>query len=422
MERRSLERGAEMTQEPQDTQFCSGTGQRDTRKYDGGTYSTIGWGEINAMANNPPTVNKDDACWFIASSYNASDAREHKSQRLKGMFYVLPGDVDTGNHDGCKISDALNGIFGDGSEHLIFSSRSAVDGNMKWRFLVPLAKPVAGEDYADTQQALFNLLEAKGISCDHALGRPGQPVYLPNRGDLYEHYTSKGPRCHLEDTPIREERTRIRTERKQREAAVQAERDRKAAERAKRAYTNGPSTVDAFNANYSIELLLGRYSYEQNGQDWRSPMQTSGSYATRDFGDHWISLSGSDAAAGLGAKAEGCRYGDAFDLFVHFEQGGDFKAAVKAYGEELITERAKTLGECINGKVAEIVTDAPKVDVARIDAMIGGIVWSGAKSKWMFLNYDGGLVVFLKSDGWQHICRRYGNPTRYRMPSPTWTA
>jgi len=62
-------------------------------------------------------------------------------------------------------------------------------------------------------------------------------------------------------------------------------------------------------------------------------MQSGGSFATRDYGDYWISLSGSDCAAGIGQDTKtGQRFGDAFDLFVHFEHAGDFNAAVRTFG------------------------------------------------------------------------------------------
>ena len=99
------------------------------------------------------------------------------------------------------------------------------------------------------------------------------------------------------------------------------------------------SPLDAYNSAHTVAELLERYGYTQNGPsvDWRSPFQSSGSYATRDFGDYWISLSESDDAQGIGTKTvNGHRYGDAFALFVHFEHGGNFKRALTAYRTDLI--------------------------------------------------------------------------------------
>lgn len=72
--------------------------------------------------------------------------------------------------------------------------------------------------------------------------------------------------------------------------------------------------------------------------------------------------------------------------------------------------RSNALATQIDEQLTSIVPGLPPVDPKRIDAILGGVIWSGAKSKWMFLNRDGGLVFFLKAEGWRHICRRYGNP------------
>jgi hypothetical protein len=104
--------------------------------------------------------------------------------------------------------------------------------------------------------------------------------------------------------------------------------------------------VDAFNLAYSIEDMLDRYQYERQGSSahYRSRYQTSPSYATQNFGTHWVSLSGSDAAASIGRNKNisGNAYcwGDAFDLFVHYEHGGDFTASVRAYGAEISAPKA----------------------------------------------------------------------------------
>ena len=97
------------------------------------------------------------------------------------------------------------------------------------------------------------------------------------------------------------------------------------------------SVIAEFNARHTVAGMLALYGYEHGGgDDWQSPFQTSGSFATRDYGDHWTSLSGSDAAEEIGAASRnGHRWGDAFDLYVKFEHRGDFTAAVRTYGAEL---------------------------------------------------------------------------------------
>jgi hypothetical protein len=100
--------------------------------------------------------------------------------------------------------------------------------------------------------------------------------------------------------------------------------------RADRVASDCGSIIDGFNRSTKIADLLARYGYDQSpgsDLDWRSPHQASTSYATRVLGDKWVSLSSSDAAAGLGARCEAGCYGDAFDLFVHYENRGDPKAA-----------------------------------------------------------------------------------------------
>jgi len=89
------------------------------------------------------------------------------------------------------------------------------------------------------------------------------------------------------------------------------------------------------NANFTLTDLLGDYGYEQEGNsdNWRSPHQTSGSYATRVYPDNrWVSLSGSDFNAGIGEKSadSGSCFGDAYDLYVHYQHKGDHKKAYQA--------------------------------------------------------------------------------------------
>lgn len=333
--------------------FVTGYGQSDTHAlilHDGAAnphesagkpYDTLTGSDIAALVKDPPSVPKERGQWFIPSTYAEHDARSHDAQRARGVFRWLTLDVDENNLDLTDIDAALAEIVGD-SYRMIYSSRGATEAAKKWRGLVPLKSEVAGAEFADVQNAFFDLLErASGgvLIPDRALSRPAQPVYLPNRGEFYQHAIHKagGVLDLTPDCPIMVHRAAIAAERARAAQEAREARERRAAQRKAKAQGDDVSPVDHFNAAHSVSDLLAKYGYSQDGSspDWRSPFQSSGSYATRDCGDHWISLSGSDDAQEIGAATQnGHRFGDAFDLFRHFEHGGDRIAAVRAYALE----------------------------------------------------------------------------------------
>ena len=87
--------------------------------------------------------------------------------------------------------------------------------------------------------------------------------------------------------------------------------------------------IAEFNLATPLIDVLAWAGYEQNPDnpnEWRSPHQTSGSFATlvRQKADGtlgWSSMSESDAAAGVGnTLSTNCAaYGDAFDIWVAFD-------------------------------------------------------------------------------------------------------
>jgi hypothetical protein len=106
-----------------------------------------------------------------------------------------------------------------------------------------------------------------------------------------------------------------------------------------RAMTHRPqkrhSLIVRFNKKHDVvsELMKSGYARRGSSSDhWRSPRQTTGSYATRVCGDRWVSLSASDIDAGLGRKtrAGNACFGDAFDLYCFREHGGNVRKALAA--------------------------------------------------------------------------------------------
>lgn len=337
--------------------FVSGFGRSDTHalRLDVGTpderdnphpdagkpYGTITGAEIARMVADPPSVPKDRARWFIPSDYAEQDARGHTVQRERGWFWWLVLDLDKNDPALSDVSEALVAVTGADVTRLIHSSRSATPEGRKWRALVPLAEPIPGADYSDTARAFYDLIEQASAGVlipDRALERSGQLIFLPNRGAHYEHEIHRGQRLRLTaDHPIIRHREESRARLERDRTAAAAEWDRRKAARPPRRPGDGEDVIGGFNTAHTVAELLSRYGYAQLGAscDWRSPMQTSDTHATRDYGQFWLSLSGSDADAAIGnTTPRGHRIGDAFDLFCHFEHGGDFRAAVRAYAEE----------------------------------------------------------------------------------------
>jgi hypothetical protein len=338
--------------------FCTGFGMRDTNALTlsngkpnpspdaGKPYGTINGKQIVRLVKNAPALPKDEAQWFIPSTYHDHDARTAEAQFNHGNFGWLPIDIDDGNLDLSEVKEAICGLL-PGISVIIYSTRSSTPQDRRWRVLVPLATFPPGADYVATLRAFHELVLDQSIGtvipCGGILNEK-QIIYLPNRGDFYEYEIIKGERLNLTpDHPIiqRREKNRRRDAKATAEATAEAKARGEKRERERLANQAGESPVDAFNAAHDVEDLLQRYGYTRQGSSnhWRSPQQTSGSFATKCDGDHWVSLSGSDAAAGIGnVSRSGFRYGDAFDLFVFYEHGGDFTAAVRAYGKEIRTD------------------------------------------------------------------------------------
>ena len=327
-------------------------GSGDTRKGTLRAYNTISLGEIFDAADKPTATEKFSAKAIIPSSYASPDARVHAVQREKGSYPILAADIDKGDVSLEHLEAAVDAIFGLQAASLIYSTASAVHGNRKWRIVAPLIEPVPFEVWERGQLAFFELLRSHGIVPDETLSRAGQLIYLPNvppdqrRGDgepiYYETSIAEGLPVNLSRQPISTVIQSLAETQKAAEAKRAADLAAMALRKALRRAAGTSSQIERFNANNPLEDVLIKYGYEQKyaqSCDWRSPLQTSGSFATQAHrepdGGYWISLSGSDAEAGLGAPTvSGNRFGDAFDLFVHFEHNGDRASALAAISEK----------------------------------------------------------------------------------------
>lgn len=328
-------------------------GQHDTRIETGEDYDTKALVDIFKM--EPGETDKLDGDAFIPSLHRDYDARNHAAQREKGEFVALTGDIDSGNHSLAHIESLVRGFVGDAA-WLIYASAHARPGDMRWRVIIPLAHPVDFDEWHDAQNGFFRLMERADVEMDRALDRAGQLVFLPNvpathsktgeplRGEegwpLYYATATSGltaPGLDITKGAIATAIAEIRRARADDERERQKLREEAERRKANRPRTEGAPIIEDFNRGNSIATLFELYGYEQSPrhpEDWRSPHQTSESYATRIMGDKWVSLSASDVGARLGENFKGGCFGDAYDLFVHFEHSGDHKAAFRALYSE----------------------------------------------------------------------------------------
>ncbi len=335
-------------------------GQHDTHIGTGEDYSVLTLADIFTM--EPGKEAKGEGPAFIPSAYHDYDGRVHARQREVGAFVALCVDIDAGDH-ALSLVESLTRGFCQNSAWLIYTSANARPGNMRWRVIIPLADPCGFDAWHDAQHALFAFFEAAGVEVDRSLDRAAQPVYLPNvpefhtktgdrlRGDdgapLYYARATTGCNAPGLDTttgPIAVGLADIR--RRQVEDDRERERIRKEAEtrRLNAPKSEGAPIIEEFNKGTTISTLFELYGYSQsprNADDWRSPHQTSDSFATRVMGDKWISLSASDVGARLGENFKAGCFGDAYDLFVHFEHSGDHKSAFRTlYSERRVSSQA----------------------------------------------------------------------------------
>lgn len=182
-------------------------------------------------------------------------------------------------------------------------------------------------------------------------------------------------------TPIFEQA--IADLRKKREADAVAKEEARLAAASRRpiASASGSSPIERFNATHRIEDLMLKHGYEaaSNGHSWQSPLQQSGSFATRVFcnddgTEHWVSLSQSDAEAGLGGEAtSGARFGDAFDLYVYYAHSGDRNAALLAWQAEEAKRRQAQREE--NAQIGCGVDVVPLTEIFSVDQILDRFVF-----------------------------------------------
>lgn len=287
-------------------------------------YGVITWGEVLQMAQNPPTVDKSQAQWMIPSTTGGEQAREHKFQRENGNYLALWADLDKleGLFQGVVecVRTAIPGVW-----VLVYTTRGATLGNPKSRVLIPLADPIQGVDYSIIAKILNDKLEAAGLTPDRANERPGQLCYLPNKGEYYQWAIIDGDA--LNPLEAWDHEIGVALVEKMEADQKKKERHEQTLLKIKSRVPNGSDPIETFRETYTVEQALENYGYlEMSKGRYLSPNSESGDPAVTTRGQKWHSYHESDA--GIGQKSEnGGTFGDAFDLWVYYENDGDFHKA-----------------------------------------------------------------------------------------------
>lgn len=335
----------------QETRVMCFPGQRFTLKdHPDKTYDSISLKKIMELVRNPAIAEKENALSTIGSNYCAHDARKHDVQSTYGLYSLLRFDIDTGNSSMKDVCEAFKADLGN-DIFMVYSTSSATKENQRWRVLIPVLHPLnhalrrAGEIVLRSSiQMLWD------IKFDQVLDRAGQhiclPTVAPNKRDQngapnYYEWSITGEKVlDLEQSNLYPEMQLLieqeSKEEEQRQAALEEQIEKRLQKRLSMNHSDDKklSPIDWFNQSHSIEDMLIEAGYEQSFSDmlnWRSPLQTSPSYATRVYEEHFVTLSGSDASAEIGTPTRnGYRVGDAFTLFMHFIHGGDRNKALNA--------------------------------------------------------------------------------------------
>ncbi|WP_155321959.1 hypothetical protein [Desulfosarcina ovata] len=319
--------------------LCSGFGQfhSPANKAHPLDYVTITMADIERMAANPPSIEKSKAQWVI---FSILLSRVHTEQREKGRFHALWADIDEVN--GMTFNDIVERANGCLLDFLAYTSRSATEEKQKSRIIVPLAGHVAGNHFVRLQKILNDKLEENGVTPDRATERAGQVCYLPNRGKFYLFHIEKSSGPMPADAWVNEEQVEINREK----AAEKSRKERREKARLKatrRMQTGCKSPIDAYNAEFGIEMILDAYGYLKRGDRWLSPNSGSkapGMSLTNDC-RKWLSCHNSDAS--IGTPTSNGTMGDAFDLYVWYEHHGDRDAAIRAAAEMFGLNHSRTV-------------------------------------------------------------------------------
>ena len=319
--------------------LCSGNGKYHTNNSEAKNSKPLNWINIQQIedllinSDQVKTVPKDNAQWVIPCDYQS---RDHAELKEKGNYWALWFDGDELNGVTQEQSIDFASTIIDG-KLFAWSSRSATEEQQKHRIFVPMSRALTGYEWVAYQRLFNDKMEKLGVKPDRVSERCGQPCFLPNRGDFFKTYVDDflppfdPDQWADEVAEMLAEDERIRQEAKKQHEANKLKLKQLVD-------TQGIPPRTLFSQAHDSFTTWVQYGATPQGKRLLSPYSETGSAAIVVLEDDtWISHHGSDQAHGVGrTSADGhTQFGDSFDLYCHFEHGGNEVAAVKAVAEML---------------------------------------------------------------------------------------
>lgn len=329
------------------TELASGFGQAHSDKFK--PLSGVTFTSIEALVDNPQSVDKTQAQWLIPSTIKTRSWKEHQKS---DSYWCLWADIDENPPVLDEVEKVLVSIIGC-ARYEIYTSRSATIDRQKCRILIFLDSPLLSLDWKLSQECLNDALAAKGIKPDRANEGYGQLCYLPNRGEFYQSISNRAGQYFSPLEYFGEEITAKIVELNDAERLRKQRLEQSTLNRQQRLATGFKSPIDAFNNAYLVEDILLQAGYEASGNTYRHPNSESGSYSASIKNNRVNTLSHNDP---LYSARNGAH--DAFSAFCTLYHNGNEKEALIDACNHWLTHNGKNWNEANSLNKSPVIQQA----------------------------------------------------------------
>ncbi|MFA5521232.1 MAG: hypothetical protein WDA28_05650, partial [Castellaniella sp.] len=297
-------------------------------------FSYVSFDDLKRLAQDPQTIEAADpkAAKRKAPAIAPHDgpAKTKEAALAHDRYTMLWADIDSGNPALSDIQARLqeHGI----DSYVIYSTGNSTPKDHRWRVLIELSHACAFDQWHAMQEYLVHCFGG-----DPSAHRAQQVLYapfvMPQTAGYYSHAIGEGEPLDPRTASLAEAAARYR-EQMEHKALQEAASASPAPRQCGPLQDGQQSPIELYNEAYSIDALLGHYGYKQVGKRWMHPASESKEPGVVILDGKYYSHHGSDPLA------DGHTH-DAFDLYVHFEHGGDMAAAVRQAARDLCPQWQK---------------------------------------------------------------------------------